>query len=270
MLGDCLPVRFEFLFYDSLHWKLSNSVKVKRISVTSICLPAHFGGFFFFFQKLKISRLKLGLFSWSNWISELADPPVFWGKEVNSAVFVGSATCMVLMASTSGAAVPALRGILGFVRISLATKNGFLSRALLGGQHLEQKGKITKRVGQVFSLKPCPTHLLFGPESPSSPSSTLQRISRELRYILWSRLNEKLYLYEGLWQSVVIWDNIKRSVTPLSHVGAFLQIFLLPYFLPNKASLQSRFTKMSSHGRKCFLPFFRKTRAAHLSDWPSG
>lgn len=112
MLGDCLPIRFEFLFYDSLHWKLSNSVKVKRISVTSICLPAHFGGFFFFFQKLKISRLKLGLFSWSNWISELADPPVFWGKEVNSAVFVGSATCMVLMASTSGAAVPALRGIL--------------------------------------------------------------------------------------------------------------------------------------------------------------
>lgn len=108
--------------------------KVKRISVTSICLPDHFGGFF---QKLKILRLKLGLFSQSDWISELPNLPVFWGKEVKSTVAVDSATCMFLIAVLKGVAVPSSqRNPSGSVGISLATKNGFISRTLLGGQHL--------------------------------------------------------------------------------------------------------------------------------------
>lgn len=77
LLGYCLLVRSEFLLYDSLHWKLSDSVKVERISVTSVCLSAHFG---VFFRKLKILRLKLHLFSRPNWISELANLPISWGR----------------------------------------------------------------------------------------------------------------------------------------------------------------------------------------------
>lgn len=58
-------------------------------------------------------------------------------------VAVDMATCMFLLASAKGVAVASSqRNPLGFVGISLATKDGFLSRALLGGQHLEQKGKL--------------------------------------------------------------------------------------------------------------------------------
>lgn len=56
---------------------------------------------------------------------------------------VDLATCMCLIAFAGGAAVPnSERNPSGFVGISLATKNGFISRALLGGQNLEQKEKL--------------------------------------------------------------------------------------------------------------------------------
>lgn len=53
------------------------------------------------------------------------------------------ATCMFLIASSEGVAVTdSEKNPSGFVGISLATKNGFISRALLGGQNLEQREKL--------------------------------------------------------------------------------------------------------------------------------
>lgn len=147
--------------------------KVKRISVTSICLPDHFGGFF---QKLKILRLKLGLFSWSDWITELATP-VFWGKEVKSAVAVDSATCMFLIASAKRCCC-----------LQLSKKAFRLCGNFLGneewlhlkspswwsafGQHLEQKGKLQEELDK-YSLWSAVRHicslalpLLILPDSP--------------------------------------------------------------------------------------------------------
>lgn len=83
---------------------------------------------------------------------------------------VDLATCMFLIAFAKGAAVPSSeRNPSGFVGMSLATKNGFISRALLGGQPLEQERNIVRKVGQVFSLKHYSTHLQLGFASTSSP-----------------------------------------------------------------------------------------------------
>lgn len=60
---------------------------------------------------------------------------------------VAVATCMFLIASAKGVAVASSqRNPLGFVGISLATKDGFLSRALPGGQHMKQKEKLQEEL----------------------------------------------------------------------------------------------------------------------------
>lgn len=72
----------------------------------------------------------------------MANLPVF--KEVKSAVTVDLAAWFILLLLIVLLS-PALREIhQAFVAISVATKYGFISRALLGGQHLEQKRKIAK------------------------------------------------------------------------------------------------------------------------------
>lgn len=157
--------------------------KVKRISVTGICLPDHFGGFF---QKLKILRLKLGLFSWSDWISGRAIPPVSWGKEVKSTAAVNLATCMFLTASAKRCCCsPALKESLQALwefpwqpRMA-SSQEPFLVVSIWSA--FGTKRNIARRVGQVFSLKRCSTHLQLGSASPSSPRlPTPMRILSEL------------------------------------------------------------------------------------------
>lgn len=148
--------------------------KVKRISVTGICLPDHFGGFF---QKLKILRLKLGLFSRSDWISGRAIPPVSWGKEVKSTAAVNLATCMFLTASAKRCCCPQLSkkafrlcgNFLGN-REWLHLKSPSWWSAF--GQHLEQKGTLQEELDKyslwsaVRHICSLALHLLPLPDSP--------------------------------------------------------------------------------------------------------
>lgn len=86
------------------------------------------------------------------------------------------------------------RNSLGFVGISLATKNGFISRALLGGQNLEQKEKLWKELDKC-SLWSTTQHIcsltlhLLPPGSPT-PKRILSELTR-----LWSSLKEKFIPY---------------------------------------------------------------------------
>lgn len=89
---------------------------------------------------------------------------------MKSEVAVDLATCMFRIAFAKDAAVPSSkRNPSGFVGMSLATKHGFISRALLGGQPLEHKRKIVRKVGQVFSFKHYSINLQLGFASTSSP-----------------------------------------------------------------------------------------------------
>lgn len=61
--------------------------------------------------------------------------------------WVDLATCLFLLALTEDVAVPSSeRAFQALWEFPWQTTNGFISRALLGGQHLEQKEKLQKEL----------------------------------------------------------------------------------------------------------------------------
>lgn len=138
MLGYSLSVKFEFLFFDSLHYPLRVSVEVKRISITSIYFLA---SFWVFFRSLKYQdqdgTYSLALIGSVSWLicqySEVKEVKKCSGHRLGIQIF--------LIVSAKGVAVPsAERNHSGLVEIPLANKNGFNLRAPLVRQCFEQKG----------------------------------------------------------------------------------------------------------------------------------
>lgn len=166
---------------------------------------------------------------------------------------------MFLIAPAKGVAIPSSgrKSSLGSVGISLATKNGFLSRALLGGQHLEnktiKKNKKKCRMSwtrvlfetllNTFAARLC----LSG--SPPAPKRILSELTSKLYGYLEVLRSFERVLLSGR-------GNRKTADHPV-HGGVLLQIPLLPCLL-NGESLQSRFMKRSQLTRKLLLLFFRR------------
>lgn len=94
---------------------------------------------------------------------------------MKSAVAVALAPCVFLIASPEGVAVPSLRESFRLCGNFFGNPKWLLLKSPSWWSEFGTKRKIVGRLGQVFSLKHCSTHVLLGFASPSSPLSHPRR-----------------------------------------------------------------------------------------------